>query len=121
MLKPNSAMRMHPVSFLASILTLALIQSCSVDQTEIRAFLEESVEECNGDVRDVSLAREGPFTGRFYGFATVVVDGKEYTPELTAVSDGSSIIIKLEQNVCAIHGLQNFADELQRDLNNLNF
>jgi len=79
------------------------------------------VKECNGTVKDITLTREGPFTGKYYGFATVEIAGKEYTPELTAVSDGGSYVVKLEQNVCAVHDLQRMSDEIQRDLSNFNF
>lgn len=98
-----------------------ILQACSIDQSQVRSFVQENVRECSGSVKDITITREGPFTGRYYGFATVEIAGKEYTPELTAVSDGGSFVVKLEQNVCAVHELQKMSEEIQRDLGNLNF
>ena len=108
-------------TFLTLISCIPLLQACSIDQNEVRSFVQESVNECNGTVKDVTLTREGPFTGKYYGFATVTISGIDYTPELTAVSDSGSYVVKLGQNVCAVHELQKMSENLQRDLNNLNF
>lgn len=113
-------MKVLRTAFLLALIT-PIIQSCSIDRNQVRSFVEENVKECNGTVKDITLTREGPFTGKYYGFATVEIAGKEYTPELTAVSDGGSYVVKLEQNVCAVHDLQRMSDEIQRDLSNFNF
>jgi len=113
-------MKVLRTAFLLALIT-PIIQSCSIDRNQVRSFVEENVKECNGTVKDITLTREGPFTGKYYGFATVEIAGKEYTPELTAVSDGGSYVVKLEQNVCAAHDLQKLSDEIQRDLSNFNF
>lgn len=110
---------LRPACLLALI--TPIIQSCSIDQDQVRSFVQENVQECNGSVKDITLTREGPFTGKYYGFATVEIAGKEYTPELTAVSDGGSYVVKLEQNVCAVYELQKMSEDIQRDLGNLNF
>jgi hypothetical protein len=108
------------VSVSATVL-LPLLQSCAINESDVRSFVEENVKECSGSVQNINLTREGPFTGKYYGFATVIVGDKEYTPELTAVSDGGNYIVKLEQNVCAVHELQKLSDDIQRDLGNMNF
>jgi len=113
-------MKVLRIAFLLALIT-PFIQSCSIDRDQVRSFVQENVKECNGTVKDITLTREGPFTGKYYGFATVEIAGKEYTPELTAVSDGGSYVVKLEQNVCAVHDLQRMSDEIQRDLSNFNF
>lgn len=110
---------LRPV-YVAALIT-PILQACSIDQSQVRSFVQENVRECNGSVEDIVLTREGPFTGKYYGFAKVVIAGKEYTPELTAVSDGGSYVVKLEQNVCAVHELQKMSEDIQRDLGNLNF
>ena len=118
--KLNSIVKLN-YSLLILISCIPLLQACSIDQSEVRSFVQESVNECNGTVKDVILTREGPFTGKYSGFATVTISGIDYTPELTAVSDSGSYIVKLGQNVCAVHELQEMSEKLQRDLDNLNF
>ena len=118
--KLNTIMRLN-YSLWVLISCIPLLQACSIDQSEVRSFVQESVNECNGTVKDIILTREGPFTGKYYGFANVTISGVDYTPELTAVSDSGSYVVKLGQNVCAVHELREMSEKLQRDLGNLNF
>ena len=71
-------------------------------------------------MKDVTLTREGPSTGKYYVFANVTIFGIYYTSELSA-SDSGSYVVKLGQNVYAVHELQEISENLQRYLNNLNF
>ena len=90
---------------ITAIATCITLSGCSgeVDRTAIRSWVQSNVDRCGAKVSDVMLVKEGLFSYKYVGFATITLGDKSITPEITAYSDNSgNSFQQIQGNPCAI-------------------
>jgi len=108
---------MRILSLLSLVVIGAALAGCStVDQNWVKTSLQESVQKCGGEVSDLTLVREGLFSNKHDGYATVTIAGREYMPDVTVYSDSSASFYR-NQDACALHEAGNVGRELQQSIN----
>ncbi len=93
------------ITFITLLVSCITLSGCSgeVDKAAIKSWVQSNVDECSAKVTDVTLVKEGLFSYKYVGFATVTLGDKSITPEITVYSDNSgNSFQQIQGNPCAI-------------------
>ena len=103
---------------LIAFVSLFLAGCSKVEKEWVIDALADELKKCSGTVEDLTLVKEGFFSNKFTGFATVKVAGETYYPDVTVYDDGEESFYT-NQNACALADAQSAVEEFEQDARDL--
>ena len=90
-----------------ALTAILLLSGCELlYKNEVRLFVEDLVEECDGKVDSIAIVKSGKGRNIYDALAIAIIDGEKYNVNMEVKTGLDNGIISSDDNPCLEHGIK---------------